>query len=371
MTLNDVTLQCVNSGNLFGILVYIQAFSRVRIKFRTNNITLEEGETITGYSVIFKGQSYTANSSGNVTTDGGVSAGDNEIICTAHGLDANGNEISSTITKTVTAYAYNPPAGEYALTRCDAQGNEDDNGGYFKITPTLVISDCGGNIVGTSSVRYKLRSASTYTEAGSTTGDTPLVFGGDIQLARSYDIMVTLSDTAGFSKEYSLTAFSNYWAMRFSSDGTGVSFGQNTASSNALELASGMSFKMGSTSMSEAQLSALLSPAAAGGFSVTTIWTNPSPTSTYASQTLVVDLSAYKMLIVQFKQANNIDIYSYAVNMIDGTEHMVTTSSKTGTAYTYKRTMKCSSTGIVFSSGYRSTSAGAAYMVPYRIYGIK
>ena len=46
MILNDVTLTAINAGGLTG--VYIEGYSRVRVRFTAANCTLDQGETLVG-----------------------------------------------------------------------------------------------------------------------------------------------------------------------------------------------------------------------------------------------------------------------------------------------------------------------------------
>ena len=99
MILNDVTLTAINAGGLTG--VYIEGYSRVRVRFTAANCTLDEGESLVGGYITFKGITTQANSS-LMAVSSPLETGANVIRCTA--ISSTGAE--STTEKTVTAYAY-------------------------------------------------------------------------------------------------------------------------------------------------------------------------------------------------------------------------------------------------------------------------
>ena len=252
MTLNNVTISKSNTGGLR--TEWIEGYSRAIVHFAATDVTLEPGEEIAWFDVVHLGRTIRANALGNAVT-GGLTAGTNTFLCSVHGTQG---EISS-LTMTVSAYAYIPPTATYEVIRCNSAGAADENGGYLKVTATVNHSPCGGANVATTTVRWKLKSAASWTDAGRITNSSFLIFGGGTAAAdKTYELKLSLADTVGNTAEYEKTVASNYWSMKFSADGHGVSFGKNTATSGNLELASGMKLKMGNTTLTEAQLQALL-----------------------------------------------------------------------------------------------------------------
>ena len=99
------------------------------------------------------------------------------------------------------------------------------------------------------------------------------------------------------------------------------------------------------------------------------LWENASPSSTFAAQTLSLDLSGYDAVMIFFHNASDSTIYL--------STGMIPIGYKTTLAYTttsgaiYSRPATASSTGIVFEAGQTGTTSGAKYCVPVHIYGIK
>lgn len=105
----------------------------------------------------------------------------------------------------------------------------------------------------------------------------------------------------------------------------------------------------------------------------TLLWTNASPTSSFAAQTVSLDLSGYDVIAVVFTGENG-NGRRMLFSLIDGNEYasnFVTIAS--GTVYTKQRLYSPSSTGIQFGGNYQNGSSGTndTQNVPTAIYGIK
>lgn len=109
----------------------------------------------------------------------------------------------------------------------------------------------------------------------------------------------------------------------------------------------------------------------AGGITMTLLWTNPSPTSSFAAQTVPLDLSSYDMVMVFCRQSTS-----------DGTltSQMGPKSTDIRVINMYNnrfvRTYSWTDTGVAIGSALRanynaSLSTDNAYQIPMYIYGIK
>lgn len=104
------------------------------------------------------------------------------------------------------------------------------------------------------------------------------------------------------------------------------------------------------------------------------LWTNPNPTSTFAAQTISLDLSGYDAILVVIKKqtAENIFVTAFA------TEKNKTFRANFPSHMFYYREFSFSDTGVTFQDGKANTSYGNANAAtynndtfPYQIYGIK
>lgn len=114
------------------------------------------------------------------------------------------------------------------------------------------------------------------------------------------------------------------------------------------------------------------------------LWENASPTSSFAVQTISIDLSKYNFVIVEAQFASSADIRtqvsartpkssgSNTVNRIG----IGTGGTSAPFMYYVYRNFTVNSAGVYFGEGYRSKSSMAeemnnGYCVPLAIYGVK
>ena len=110
------------------------------------------------------------------------------------------------------------------------------------------------------------------------------------------------------------------------------------------------------------------------------LWTNPSPLSNFAAQTLALDLSNYEGVLIEslINTASTLDGFRMPVFVPkDGNEYyveagqlkVVPPASNLG-ATIYARFVTVTDSGVTFSTGYAGPSTtGASLCIPYRIYG--
>ena len=110
---------------------------------------------------------------------------------------------------------------------------------------------------------------------------------------------------------------------------------------------------------------------------ITLLWENPSPTTTFAAQTINLDLSGYEMMYVLHMAATDYQYLSITPLINDpdiGEQHIMsyagTTISERGASVTDSGIVFTSGTYIKSSSsGTLSNGTGTGYAIPYRIYG--
>lgn len=114
-----------------------------------------------------------------------------------------------------------------------------------------------------------------------------------------------------------------------------------------------------------------LSTQGSGGYSLDLVWTNPSPTSDFAGQTVSIDLSQYGgYMIVVFKATTTASLYVNDICLLPGMDweisHLVENSIK-------NRTVSYNDNGVTFSDcKSRTTVTGGTLqnsgLIPYEIY---
>lgn len=109
------------------------------------------------------------------------------------------------------------------------------------------------------------------------------------------------------------------------------------------------------------------------------LWTNASPTSSFAAQTIAVDVSGYDMMAVLVSSSSNDYMYTFfaAVGMSIIMNRAVPTSNTSAKLFVTSRNIEsANANGISFSACQQSTVGTAATaanveLVPRYIYGIK
>lgn len=112
------------------------------------------------------------------------------------------------------------------------------------------------------------------------------------------------------------------------------------------------------------------------------LWTNPNPTSSFAAQTVSLDLSGYDAVRIVFKLVNGsgtagtkpTSMISQFVNVGDGGLNLYFTQAGIdwpGTAYLNERSFEVSTTGVYFYDNRERNGNSNNNNVPIYIYGIK
>ena len=109
------------------------------------------------------------------------------------------------------------------------------------------------------------------------------------------------------------------------------------------------------------------------GTKLVPLWTNPSPTSSFAAQDVSVDLSPYDWFVVETRWSTTSDlVLPLEMFEVDENRHMVwmgnNSSNRTGgRVFTYS----VANQEISFEGGYYNGSASNAYVIPLAVYGVK
>lgn len=107
---------------------------------------------------------------------------------------------------------------------------------------------------------------------------------------------------------------------------------------------------------------------------LTLLWTNPSPTASFAAQSVSIDLNDFSYYGVILKFQNTQDVYSpiyiYPVNELLNFAMIIYggNSNRTGDR---RFAYSISNRAISFNAANYNGSANNAYCVPYQIFGIR
>lgn len=146
------------------------------------------------------------------------------VPCVVRVTDSRGRTAPKTAVLSFAFYAA-PKFTAISSVRCNASGQEDNDGTYFLSTSTVSYSSCSSMNGVTLSVQYKKTDALVYSEPQTITPGSNVCGSGDLDTEFSYDVLYTLSD------EFTTITYTDYvstaaYLMHFLHGGKGVAFGQ-------------------------------------------------------------------------------------------------------------------------------------------------
>lgn len=102
------------------------------------------------------------------------------------------------------------------------------------------------------------------------------------------------------------------------------------------------------------------------------LWTNPSPTSDFGTQTVSLDLTNYTGVIVEFNANTNTSNYTTCTRVFckkNDPEYFGGGAAPAGGAL--GRTLRITDEGVFFGKGFLTNSVANGNAVPIKIYGVK
>lgn len=108
------------------------------------------------------------------------------------------------------------------------------------------------------------------------------------------------------------------------------------------------------------------------GINMDLLWTNASPTSTFASQSQSIDLSKYKFVYIIFRQFTSNSNYIGFLVKVDGSTNLISVGDD---AFAY-RLITVNTSGVTYTDAsycteYASKVTNNSFAIPYQIYGVK
>lgn len=198
---------------------YIQGESQLSV---TINATQAYSSPISRYSASANGATYSAKT---FTTSALKTVGANTISATV----TDGRGRSGSISSNITVLAYSrPQITNLKVRRCNANGVEDDRGGYGKISFHCTITPLSNKNTKACSVRYRQSGATAWINAPAITlsaydqdCNPPVIQMSD---AHSYEVQINLTDKFGTTS--AVTSISTgYCLYHVPASGKGITFG--------------------------------------------------------------------------------------------------------------------------------------------------
>lgn len=381
---------------------YVQSKSALKITLTAEGVY---GSTISSQQAKFDDKTYLGASN---TTDAIKGSGKLQLVATVK--DSRGKTASVTVE--INVLAYTPPQiSALTVTRCNADGEKNAAGGYLIVEFDASVTALNNKNSAAYTIRHKKSTESAYTDAAledlagkySVQGYTYIF---EASKSTSHDVVLSVEDDFGpITRNAVGPSEVTLWSKL--AKGMGFAFGKvaervsyldmgwpihmnnnrlhgltdptddddaatkgyvdtaNTAVQGAME-----DFK---TAVSD-DLSKM-ETAVNSKVQMTKLWQNSSPSSTFAGQTVSVDLSSYTNAGIVFKQANSSDFY-YPLAIYQKGFSGAYAASSNGTL-TRREISSISDKSIVFGNGMyydqteETNKSSAGTLVPYMIYGIK
>lgn len=198
---------------------YIQGESQLSV---TINATQAYGSPISRYSASANGTTY---SSQTFTTSVLKTVGTNTISATV----TDGRERPGSVSSNITVLAYSrPQITNLKVRRCNANGTENDRGGYGKISFHCTITPLSNKNTRACSLRYRQSGATTWTNAPAITlsaydqdCNPPVIQMSD---AHSYEVQINLTDAFGTTSA-ATSISTGYCLYHIPASGKGITFG--------------------------------------------------------------------------------------------------------------------------------------------------
>ena len=198
---------------------YIQGESQLSV---TINATQAYSSPISRYSASANGATY---STRTFTTSVLTKVGTNTISATV----TDGRERPGSVSSNITVLAYSRPRiTNLKVRRCNANGTENDRGGYGKISFHCTITPLSNKNTRACSLKYRQSGATTWTNAPAITlsaydqdCNPPVIQMSD---AHSYEVQINLTDKFGTAT--AVTSISTgYCLYHIPASGKGITFG--------------------------------------------------------------------------------------------------------------------------------------------------
>ena len=198
---------------------YIQGESQLSV---TINATQAYGSPISRYSASANGVTY---STQTFTTSVLKTVGTNTISATV----IDGRERPGSVSSNITVLAYSrPQITKLKVRRCNADGTENDRGGYGKISFHCTITPLSNKNTRSCSLRYRQSGATAWINAPAITlsaydqdCNPPVIQMSD---AHSYEVQINLTDA--FETTSAVTSISTgYCLYHIPASGKGITFG--------------------------------------------------------------------------------------------------------------------------------------------------
>ncbi len=231
-SISSVTASPVNDNPaIAGWGLYVYGKSKASLKI--NGAAGAYGSTIKSYSLTTSPNVGSA-TSGSLNT--GLLYAVGTVTVTAKVTDSRGRTASKTASFNVLGYE-SPYFSSLECYRCNSSGARDDaNGAYARIRAVFGCTTLNNKNTASCQLVMTQVGGSYTTSANLTSGTAVILGGGNLAIDATYNVKVTLSDTAGSVSTYGLSVPSAAYIMHIKKGGKAVGFGTAAGADNTVTM---------------------------------------------------------------------------------------------------------------------------------------
>ena len=360
--------------------IALSGYSKVNISATASGAY---GSTIISFSISGAYTETVSGSSLNYTGDIITSSGDKVFVvkCT----DSRGRVSQEYTTNTIQFLPYALPKVKQLSMSKDTKNDDNAANDRVVAVATWEIDPVNGRNYATAKLYYKVSSAANWIAHSGTLSN-----GMEFELTDlvpdellSYNFRIVVEDALGNSAEKDAFLSTVTVLLDFKAGGNGLGIGK-ICEQEAMEVAmkaifyNDMYIGNKDTTLDnyiDARIHTRLAKSSEVDAVNKLLWTNSSPTSTFASQTISVSLDSYTHIGVIFKQAYSVNYYFPMAIYQKGLPG--TYAAHSNGILTKRNITSISASGVTFGNGlYYDDDLGSektsnGFIIPYKIYGIK
>lgn len=354
--------------------IYVQGKSKVKASY---SATGQHGASIESYVTTVNGKA-TTHTAATFTSE--VITGSGSVSVSVKVTDSRG--YSTTKSGSIAVQAYEAPAvipvsGQTAIVcaRSTADGVLNDSGTYLRIRAGKRFSSVSGKNECLLRYRYaeegeSFGAWSALLDKGSSANEVSTTLNLNLNPTKAYTVEIGVSDEVGSASAISFSIPTQDVPLHLGNGGKNIALGRYCDYSGEKRIDIGWDVYLSKGARihpPEGETVEFLK--GMGAVIITKLWENASPTSSFAGQTIAVDLSGYDFYLVTAMASTS---SQYVISNISPVDNGGLLSFSWGdTAAPVHRSYVRTDDGIQFYGAYYNKAGNQSYLMPYKIFGIK
>lgn len=354
--------------------IYVQGKSKVKADYSAAG---QHGASIKNYVTTVNGKA-TTHTAASFTSE--VITGSGSVSVAVKATDSRG--YSTTKTETITVQPYEAPAvipasGQTAIVcaRATADGVLNDSGTYLRVRAGKRFSSVSGKNECLLRYRYAAEGESygawsALLDKGSSANEISTTLNLNLNPTKAYKVEIGVSDDVGSASAITFSISTQDVPLHLGNGGKNVALGRYCDYSSEKRIDIGWDVYLSKGARihpPEGETVEFLK--GMGAVIITKLWENASPTSSFAGQTIAVDLSGYDFYMVT-AVASTTSQYVISTIVPAGNGGLLSYAWGDSGAAVHRSFVRVAN-GIQFYGAYFNKNGSTEHIMPFQIYGIK